>query len=445
MIVRPLGWLGILRLGLVQTALGAIVVMTTSTLNRVMVIEYALPATIPGLLVGLHYAVQVLRPRWGYGSDQGGRHVPWILGGMGVLAAGGFGAALSTVLLSSSAMAGLCLAALSYLMIGAGVGAAGTNLLVLLAKRVVPERRGPAAMLVWVMMIVGFIVTTAIAGHNLDPFSPGRLLVVSGTISVVALLIAGAALMGIETSADITRARLANDNPREAGEGAFLEALRAVWNEPQSRRFTIFVFVSMLAYSSQDLILEPFAGIVFTLTPGQTTKLSSVQHGGVLAGMVLVALLVNPVTKGRFGSLRTWTIAGCIASAAALALLSLGGLVGAGWPLRTTVFALGVANGAYAVAAIGSMMGMVSDGGAGKGGTRMGLWGAAQAIAFGLGGLAGSTASDIARALLGAPMPAYALVFALESVLFLVSAVLAAGLSQAREPVRPRSVSVPAE
>jgi BCD family chlorophyll transporter-like MFS transporter len=417
--------------------------MTTSTLNRVMVIEYALPATIPGLLVGLHYAVQVLRPRWGYGSDQGGRHVPWILGGMCVLAAGGFGAALSAVLLSVSVTAGLCLAALSYLMIGAGVGAAGTNLLVLLAKRVVPERRGPAAMLVWVMMIVGFIVTTAIAGHNLDPFSPTRLLVVSGTISVIALLIATAALMGIETPADIVRP--VDNGARESGESAFLDALRAVWNEPQSRRFTIFVFVSMLAYSSQDLILEPFAGIVFTLTPGQTTKLSSVQHGGVLAGMVLVALLVNPVTKGRFGSLRTWTIAGCIASAAALALLSLGGLVGGGWPLRTTVFALGVANGAYAVAAIGSMMGMVSDGSAGKGGTRMGLWGAAQAIAFGLGGLAGSTASDIARALLGAAMPAYALVFALESVLFLVSAVLAAGLTQTREPVRPRAVSVPAE
>ena len=60
----------------------------------------------------------------------------------------------------------------------------------------------------------------------------------------------------------------------------------------------------------------------------------------------------------------------------------------------------------------------------------MGLWGAAQAIAFGLGGLAGSTASDIARALMGAPVPAYALVFAAESVLFLVSAVLAASIAR---------------
>ena len=72
----PLGWLGILRLGLVQTALGAIVVLTTSTLNRVMVVELALPAMLPGALVALHYGLQFLRPRWGHGSDSGGRRTP---------------------------------------------------------------------------------------------------------------------------------------------------------------------------------------------------------------------------------------------------------------------------------------------------------------------------------------------------------------------------------
>jgi BCD family chlorophyll transporter-like MFS transporter len=85
---RPLGWLGIARLGLVQAMLGAIVVLTTSTLNRVMVVELALPALLPGLLVALHYAVQVLRPRMGCGSDVGGRRTPWIVGGMVVLGTG---------------------------------------------------------------------------------------------------------------------------------------------------------------------------------------------------------------------------------------------------------------------------------------------------------------------------------------------------------------------
>jgi len=60
--MTPLGWFGIVRLGLVQMALGAVVVLTTSTLNRVMVIELALPALVPGLLVAIHYAVQITRP-----------------------------------------------------------------------------------------------------------------------------------------------------------------------------------------------------------------------------------------------------------------------------------------------------------------------------------------------------------------------------------------------
>ena len=69
----PFGWLQIVRLGLIQACLGAVVVMTTSTLNRVMVVELALPALLPGFLVGLHYAVQIVRPRLGYGADRGKR------------------------------------------------------------------------------------------------------------------------------------------------------------------------------------------------------------------------------------------------------------------------------------------------------------------------------------------------------------------------------------
>ena len=47
-----------------------------------------------------------------------------------------------------------------------------------------------------------------------------------------------------------------------------------IWRETQARRFAIFIFVSMLAYSAQDLILEPFAGAVFGMTPGETTRLA---------------------------------------------------------------------------------------------------------------------------------------------------------------------------
>ena len=66
-----LSWFSIFRLGLVQMALGSIVVLTTSTLNRLMVVEGGLPAVIPGLLVSFHYGVQITRPAWGFFSDTG--------------------------------------------------------------------------------------------------------------------------------------------------------------------------------------------------------------------------------------------------------------------------------------------------------------------------------------------------------------------------------------
>ena len=141
----------------------------------------------------------------------------------------------------------------------------------------------------------------------------------------------------------------------------------------------MFVFVSMLAFSAQDLILEPFAGSVFGLTPGATTQLSGLQHGGVLLGMIAAALAGS---RWHIGSLRQWTIGGCIASALALAGLVAGGAMGPPWPLHATVFALGAANGAFSIAAIGSMMRMASQGRTQREGVRMGLWGAAQAIAF---------------------------------------------------------------
>ena len=114
------GWVGIVRLGLVQAAIGAMVVLTTSTLNRVMVVELALPALLPGLLVAMHYIVQVLRPRMGFGSDVGGRRTPWIIGGLAVLATGGVGAAVATAWMASSPVAGIALAVLCFLLIGIG-------------------------------------------------------------------------------------------------------------------------------------------------------------------------------------------------------------------------------------------------------------------------------------------------------------------------------------
>jgi BCD family chlorophyll transporter-like MFS transporter len=244
----PFGWFSIVRLGFVQAALGAVVVLTTSTLNRVMVVELALPALLPGVLVALHYLVQVARPRMGHGSDVGGRRTPWIVGGIALLAFGGVLAALATAWMTTRPLAGAALAFLAFALVGLGVSASGTSLLVLLAKRVAPERRAPAATIVWMMMILGFAVTAGIAGKLLDPYSPSRLVFVSACVSATALLVTLLALAGLEGS---SASGAGTSEPAEA-KASFREALAQVWSEPAARQFTIFVALSMLAYSAQD-------------------------------------------------------------------------------------------------------------------------------------------------------------------------------------------------
>ncbi len=432
-----LGWGGIVRLGLVQAAIGSVVVLATSTMNRVMVVELALPAVLPGVLVALHYAVQMARPRFGHGSDVGGRLTRWIIGGMAVLAAGGVGAAASISLMARERAAGIAVAVLAFLVIGLGVGASGTSLLVLLAKRVEPQRRPAAATITWVMMIAGFVLTTALAGQALEPYSHHRLFSVTLVTAVLAVLLTVLAVWGIEGDSQVTAA------PVPAERAAFRDALRQVWQEPAARHFTIFVFVSMLAYSGQELIFEPFAGAVFQLTPAQSTRLTSMQHGGALLGMILVGLLATLAGRWRGSSLRGWTIAGCVGSCIALLGLVAATYAHGIWPLRLNAFLLGLANGVFAVSAISAMMSLASAGGSARQGIRMGLWGGAQAVAFALGGLLSSAAVDLARHVTHSPLAAYACVFSAQALLFLVAAAIAAAVGAVSATVQ-REIRAPA-
>lgn len=409
-----LSWLSIIRLGLVQMCLGAIVVLTTSTLNRLMVVELALPAVLPGLLVALHYGIQLSRPHWGFKSDTGGNRTRWIIGGMIALAAGGMGAAVSIPLLQQSFGAGLALSIVAYALIGLGVGASGTSLLALLATANAPHRRAAAATITWLMMIAGIAITAGVVGAMLDPYSPELLLRIVATVAVGAVLLTCLAVWQIE------RGLTFRSEPEPM---SFSDGLSEVWAEPRARHFTLFVFLSMTAYFMQELILEPYAGLVFAFSPGESTSLSGAQNGGVFLGMLTVGIAA---TGFGFGALRSWVIVGCLGSAASLIAIAALGASGPGAPLIPAVVALGLFNGVFAVAAIGSMMALAGQGREAREGTRMGLWGAAQALAAGFGGLVGAAAVDVLRKLLTTDASAFGTVFLFEAGLFIAAAVMAA-------------------
>jgi MFS transporter, BCD family, chlorophyll transporter len=404
-----MSWFAIFRLGAVQAAIGAMVMLSTSLLNRVMVVEYAMAAAIPAGLVAWHYAVQLSRPLWGHGSDRGRRRTPWIIAGMAVL---GLGVVLAVqgVILGS-----LALSVLAFTLIGGGVGAAGTSLLATLATQTRPDQRAAAAAITWIMMIVGIIITAGVAGSLLAPFSPARMVAVTSGVVAVAFCVAVIAVWGVERGRVEAPARATVD---------FREAVAEMLADPEARRFTGFVFLSMLAYSMQDMILEPFAGLMFAMTPAESTKLSGVQHMGVLVGMLLVGVGGRAFAKDA-GGLRNWTVGGCIGSALALVGLATAARVAPDWPVAANVALLGFSNGVFAVSAIGAMMALAGAGGEAREGIRMGVWGASQAIAFGLGGLIGAVGVDAGRRMMGADGPAFALIFGIEAGLFLLAALVA--------------------
>jgi BCD family chlorophyll transporter-like MFS transporter len=136
----------------------------------------------------------------------------------------------------------------------------------------------------------------------------------------------------------------------------------------------------------------------------------------------------------QFGSLRAWTVGGCLASAVALTGLVAAGMIGGSYPIRANVFLLGLFNGAFSIAAIASMMRLASAGRGHREGTRVGLWGAAQAIAFGTGGLIGAAASDFSRYWIDDPGMAYGVVFFAEAGLFLIAARLAFQIEPRQQP-----------
>lgn len=417
-----LSWVNIIRLGLVQSALGAIVVLSTSTLNRVMVVELGLAALLPGVLVGLHYAVQISRPMMGLRVDVWGRSTPLILTGMLVLALSSILAAASVQLMAWSSLFGMAVAAIAFFGIGLGVSAAGTSLLALISRTVSTARRPAAATITWVMMIIGIIISAATAGQMLDPYSHSQLLYVTSIICLTAVAAATFAVAGVERRYVDGSPEPTEDNE---GEPKILPALAAIWHEPNVRQFAIFVFVSMLAYSAQDLILEPYAGLIFGLSVGESTALAATQHQGVLLGMVMVGLVGGIPAIRRNVPMVTWTLSGCVLSALGLAALTSAILWASAADLPKLVFFLGFGNGVFAVGAIGSMFSFARNGIAQREGTRVGIWGAAQAIAFALGGILATSSVDLIMTFNGTPALAYGAVFAAEALLFLIAAILA--------------------
>ena len=238
-------------------ALGSILALTNATLNRIMVVELSLLAIVPGMLIALHYAIQITRPNWGLLSDIGGNRTRWIIGGLSILGIGATLATVGIIVFEKNFSLGLFISSIAYGLIGIGVGASGTSLLALLATGTQEKQRALAATITWLMMIMGAILTAFIVGDLLEPYSHLRLLVIVINLSIIVTIVSAISLWGIEKKA------FTLSPPSTSTKSLYRRAILEILAEPLTRLFTIFVFVAMTAYYMQDLILEPYAGLIF--------------------------------------------------------------------------------------------------------------------------------------------------------------------------------------
>ena len=431
-----LAWLTIVRFGIVQASIAAITVLPITTLPRLMQNEIGLAAVIAGLFIALYYGVQLSRVLVGYLTDALGRRTPFIVIGLVGLACAGVLASLSITLMERELLLGALAAAISYALIGVGVGVAGTSLLALLATTVEPDRRAPAATIVWLLMIFGIAGTATAAGAAMSPFTYAKLVEVATIVSAVAAAVGILAVLGLER-----RGRGVAPAPRGSFTfAAQLQAARDAWGEPATRGFAVFVFVAMFAFNMQEVVFETFLGAAFGFDAGVSTKLSGFHRYGILIGLIGAAV-VGRILHGAPRAMVSLTVVGCLGSAVALVSLGASAFVGLAWPITPTIVLFGFANGLFAGGAVASMFGLANVGRERREGTRMGAFGVAQAVGFGLGMFAGATQLDLVRAVAGETI-GFASVFFVEAAIFVVAAGIALRIS--RTPALPGATPLPA-
>jgi len=383
----------ILRLSLFQVSVGMATVMLLGTLNRVMIVELGVPAALVAAMVALPVLVAPLRALLGFRSDHhrsaiGWRRVPyiwfgslWQFGGLAVMP-------FALLVLSGDqqvgpAWAGEVLAGVAFLMMGLGLHMTQTAGLALASDRATDETRPRVVALLYVMFLVGMAVSAVVIGALLAEFSALRLIQVIQGTAVVTLLLNLVALWKQERVRPMSREERAAPKPR------FRDAWRDWATGGQAGRLLAVVALGTLAFSMQDVLLEPYGGEILGLSVSATTLLTAIWAIGALAGFGLAARWLaqglDPYRMAARGVLAGLAAFSAVILAEPMGLVPLF-FIGAGL--------IGLGAGLFAVATLTAAMTMPVSGHAGRG-LALGAWGAAQATALGLGIALGGGLKDL--------------------------------------------------
>ncbi|MEE4184404.1 MAG: PucC family protein [Gammaproteobacteria bacterium] len=374
----------LLRLSLFQVSVGMALVLLVGTLNRVMIVEMGVPASLVGIMIALPVLAAPFRAFIGFSSDNhqcelGWRRVPFIWKGT-MLQFGGFAIMPFALLVlagmgeasSAPAWVGQGSAAIAFLLAGAGLHTVQTAGLALATDLTKPESHPKVVGLMYVMLLLGMIVSALVFGAALTNFTPGRLVQV----------IQGAALMTMILNVTAMWKQETRNPPRgramPAPDPSFTESWQRFSRGHQAVRYLVILGFGTLAFGMADILLEPYGGQVLELSVAATTKLTAVLAGGGLLGFVLAShALGGPtgVSAHRIAQI------GAFLGLPAFALVIVAepfGLTGLFWIGN---FLIGFGGALFGH---GTLTATINRAPADQAGLALGAWGAVQATAAGV-------------------------------------------------------------
>lgn len=423
----------LLRLSLFQVSVGMAMVLLIGTLNRVMIVELKVPAAIVSTMIALPLLFAPFRALIGFRSDVhrsalGWKRVPYIW--MGTLIQFGGLAIMPFALLVLSgggqasqapAWVGWMGAAVAFLLVGAGMHTTQTVGLALATDLAPVEAQPKVVGLMYVMLLVGMIVSALVFGHVLADFSPARLIQVIQASAVVTMVLNLVALWKQEGRSRSTQA--------DRRDPTFQESWAAFTRGSDAVRRLVAVGLGTMAFSFQDVLLEPYGGEILGLSVGATTALTATLALGGLAGFALASYVlsrgVDPFRMASIGSLvgvPAFFAVICSAAVNSPSMFTIG------------VCLIGFAGGLFGHGTLTATMNLAPKD---QSGLALGAWGAVQASAAGLAIALGGVIRDIAATQTSA-VNAYHVVYLLEIALLLATMVAMAPL------IRRAAVQVPA-
>ncbi len=275
------------QLGLIHMAVAITLVPINSTLNRIMIKELAISATVVALLVSLPYILSPIQMAIGSYADRhpifGRRRTPYIVLGLLLCVAGALLAPYAAFELAEARWVGVALSILAFGMWGMGYNLSAVSYLSL-ASEIDPQGRSRTIATMFTLMIIGIILTAVMVGRMVDPYTPQALIRAFWFAQGAALVLGLIGLVRLETPVrEMTAAPEKRHSWREMSD--------AVFSNRQARLFFWYLLLLLAAILGQDVLLEPYGGEAFGLTPSETTRITQIWGVCFLITLVMAGVM----------------------------------------------------------------------------------------------------------------------------------------------------------